>query len=59
MDEARFTGKKFATYLPLNGGADLPAFTQALRIINGQSRTSEIAEFALEFQLALKAGQRS
>lgn len=55
MGHGWFTGRKLDDYLPV-GGADLAAFTQARRIINGQDRAAEIAGYAMEFQSALLAG---
>lgn len=54
MQEAWFTGKALATYLPAE--ADLRQFANARRIINGTDRNVEIAGYALEFQSALIAG---
>lgn len=49
-----FTGKSLETYL--KEASDLEWFTKARRIINGQDRAIEIAQYALEFQSALQAG---
>ena len=54
MLEGWFTGKSLSTYLPAR--ADIHQFTNARRIINGQDRAVEIAQYALEFQDALVAG---
>lgn len=51
MTEGWFTGKKLSDYLPAAGG-----FVQARRIINGQDRADDIAEYARQFQAALVAG---
>lgn len=54
MQEGWFTGRGFDRYLPAT--ADIHQFTNARRIVNGQDRAVEIAQYALEFQSALKAG---
>lgn len=56
MDTGLFTGKSFESYLPSKGRADIAAFKQARRIINGQDRAGDIAGFAMQFQTALEAG---
>lgn len=55
MEHGAFTGKSLADYLTGWRG-DLPHFTQARRIINGQDRASEIAKYAMQFQHALELG---
>lgn len=54
MNHGWFTGKSLSTYLP--GDANLDQFAAARRIINGQDRAAEIAQYALHFQSALLAG---
>lgn len=56
MDEGWFTSKRFRDYLPAKGEADRAQFTSARRIINGTDRAAQIADHALKFQAALKAG---
>lgn len=56
MIQGWFTTKKFTDYLPDHGSASLDQFTQARRIINGQDRAHDIADFALKFQSGLLAG---
>lgn len=56
MTEGWFTGKKFASYLPIKGPATRQQFTLARYIINGNDRASQIADHALKFQAALQAG---
>ena len=56
MIQGWFTTKRFADYLPDHGPASLDQFTQARRIINGQDRAHDIADFALKFQSGLTAG---
>jgi len=53
MDSGWFTGRSFASYLPSAGRAELPAFTAARHIINGQDCAAEIAGYAMTFQDAL------
>jgi putative chitinase len=55
MDGGWFTGRDFGSYLPSGGRADVNAFTQARRIINGLDQAATIAGYALEFQTALLA----
>lgn len=54
MKDGWFTGKSLSTYIPAIG--DIHHFTNARRIINGQDRAVEIAQYALEFQAALQVG---
>lgn len=54
MSEGWFTGKSLGAYLPAE--ADIHQFSNARRVINGLDRAVEIAQYALEFQAALKAG---
>jgi len=56
MTQGWFTTRKFANYLPDHGPATVAQYTQARRIINGQDRAADIAQFALQFQSALMAG---
>ncbi|RMF06601.1 MAG: hypothetical protein D6773_04240, partial [Alphaproteobacteria bacterium] len=51
MAEGWFTGKKFADYLH----DDVTDFVGARRIVNGQDRAQEIAEYAQGFLQALDA----
>mgnify|MGYP003606533765 CR=1 FL=1 len=51
MLEGWFTGKKLSDYL----GGDRKDYVNARRIINGTDRASEIAEYARQFEAALKA----
>jgi putative chitinase len=53
MTEGWFTGKSFASYLPASGPASFAQFKDARRIINGQDRAADIANYALEFQAYL------
>lgn len=57
MGEGWFTGKKMSTYLPAQGKAAKKAFMDSRRIINGQDRAGDVADYALGFQEALSAGQ--
>lgn len=54
MQAGWFTGRTLESFLPAT--ADIHQFTNARRIINGTDRNVEIAQYALEFQAALKAG---
>lgn len=54
MEEGAFTGKSLNDYLP--AVATREQFKNARRVINGQDRAGEIADFALHFQAALQAG---
>lgn len=56
MTEGWFTGKRFASYLPATGPAVRAQFLPARRIINGQDRAGDVADYALHFQAALLAG---
>lgn len=56
MTEGWFTGKKFASYLPIKGPATRQQFTLARHIINGTDKAAQIADHALKFQSALQAG---
>lgn len=51
MLEGWFTGKKLSDYL----GGDRKDYVNARRIINGTDRASEIAEYARQFETALRA----
>jgi hypothetical protein len=53
MTEGWFTGKSFASYLPASGPASFAQFKDARRIINGQDRAADIANYAIEFQAYL------
>jgi len=54
MTEAWFTGKSFNSYLP--SVATRAQFVEARRIINGTDKAELIADYAVQFQDALKAG---
>lgn len=56
MEEAWFTGKGFADYLPSSGVASRGQFIKARRIINGTDRAELIADHAVKFQDALIKG---
>lgn len=51
-----FTGKGFGSFLPGAGPANRAEFIQARQIINGTDKADKIAEYALDFQRALRAG---
>lgn len=51
-----FTDKGFGDYLPGAGPAELGAYTNARRIINGTDCNTEIAAYAKQFEAALVAG---
>lgn len=55
MDEGWFTGRSFRTYLPPVSPGNMPTFTAARRIINGQDCAEEIARYAMAFQGYLQA----
>lgn len=59
MKEGWFTGRKLADYLPRRGLASLQQFISARRIINGTDRAAHIAELAMDFQDAVRAGQQA
>src|SRR3569623_334397 len=57
MEHGKFTGRKFADYLPTVGDATRAQFIQARWIINRQDKADVIADYSLQFQSALgKAG---
>lgn len=56
MVEGWFTGKSFATYMPIPGLATRAQFKEARRIINGTDRADKIAGYAIDFQAALDLG---
>jgi putative chitinase len=56
MTRGLFTGRSFATYLPMAGPATLAQYGQARRIINGTDCKDEIAVYAKQFEKALIAG---
>jgi putative chitinase len=56
MSHGRYTGQGFSRHLPANGKATQAQFAQARRIINGTDCAVTIAEIAMQFQAALKAG---
>lgn len=51
-----FTGRKLSDFLPAAGPGTRAEFIAARRIINGNDRAGGIADFALQFQEALKLG---
>ena len=55
MERGWFTGRTLSMYLIQDQEAHYP-FTQARRIINGQDRASDVADYAQQFQQALIAG---
>lgn len=57
MREGWFTTKRFDTYLPAAGLATAVQFQAARRIINGTDKQALIANYAVEFQKALVAGE--
>lgn len=57
MREGWFTGKSFQSYLPAAGLATAAQFQAARRIINGTDKAALIANYAVEFQKALVAGE--
>lgn len=57
MRDAWFTGKGFQHYLPAAGLATAAQFQAARRIINGVDKAALIANYAIEFQKALVAGE--
>ena len=56
MEEAWFTSKGFADYLPAKMPASRGDFIKARRIINGTDKAELIAGYATAFQAALIAG---
>jgi putative chitinase len=56
MREGWFTGRKLSDYLPLMRDATVDEFTKARKIINGADRAEIIADEAVAFQKALRAG---
>jgi putative chitinase len=59
MIEGWITGKGFSDYLPTKEGAARSGFKLARRIINGTDKADDIAEYAMQFQIALQAGSWS
>lgn len=57
MREGWFTSKSFQSYLPAAGLATAAQFQAARRIINGTDKAALIANYAVEFQKALVAGE--
>lgn len=57
MREGWFTAKSFQSYLPAAGLATAAQFQAARRIINGTDKQALIANYAIEFQKALVAGE--
>jgi len=56
MEEGWFTGRRLPSYLAKEGAAAHVAFKEARRIINGQDRAADVADYAVEFQDALLLG---
>jgi len=57
MAEGWFTGKSLDSFLPANGKpATMAQFINARRIINGTDRAELIAGYAVQFDVALRAG---
>jgi putative chitinase len=54
MDQGWFTTRKFAHSLPAEGGAAHKQFFDARRIINGRDKAELIADYAIQFQEALR-----
>lgn len=54
MEEGWFTGKAFDHFLPDQGPASHKQFFEARRIINGRDKAILIADYAVEFQTALR-----
>lgn len=54
MEQGWFTTRKFAHSLPGEGPANSKQFFEARRIINGRDRAELIADYALQFQDALR-----
>lgn len=54
MEQGWFTTRKFAHSLPTEGSATHRQFIDARRIINGRDRADDIADYALQFQDALR-----
>lgn len=56
MEHGIFTGKKLADYLPAE--ADIHQFANARRVVNKLDKAALIAEYAVNFQAALKPAWR-
>ncbi len=56
MSEGWFTGRSLKSYLTTLTPGTRAQFVEARRIINGQDRAGDIADYALAFQKALQAG---
>ncbi|MBI1682369.1 glycoside hydrolase family 19 protein [Caulobacter hibisci] len=56
MAEGWFTGRSLKSYLTTTTAGTRAQFVEARRIINGQDRAGDIADYALAFQKALQAG---
>ena len=56
MSAGWFTGKSMSNYLPSVGAATHLQFRQARRIINGQDKAADIADYAVSFQEFLQDG---
>ena len=56
MEEGWFTGKKNKDYMPGTRSSTHAEFKEARRIINGQDKASQIADYAMRFQDALAVG---
>jgi len=53
MTQGWFTGRRLRDYLPATGPVTRADFIQARRIINGQDRANDIADYAVQFMGAL------
>lgn len=56
MEQGWFTGRKLADFLPTSRAATRAEFMAARRVINGQDRADQIADYAVSFQEALQLG---
>jgi hypothetical protein len=56
MEEGWFTGKAFSHFLPKISPGTREQFLEARRIINGKDKAAQIADYAVKFQDALRAG---
>ncbi len=56
MQNGWFTTKACKSFLPISGAANIHQFTEARRIINGTDKALTIAQYAIDFQTALIAG---
>lgn len=56
MTNGWFTGKRLSDYFDMHGVGTREGFKGSRRIINGQDRADDLAEYCLNFQTALQAG---